>query len=58
MAAALAIDGVCLHIYGKAEVKPFRKMGHVTVIDQDLDSARRKAEQERDLIEISGEQHP
>ncbi|MEW8625464.1 MAG: 5-(carboxyamino)imidazole ribonucleotide synthase [Candidatus Thiodiazotropha sp.] len=58
MSEALAIPGVCLHIYGKAEVKPFRKMGHVTVIDQDLDSARRKAEQVRDLIEISGEQHP
>ncbi|MES9850860.1 MAG: 5-(carboxyamino)imidazole ribonucleotide synthase [Candidatus Thiodiazotropha sp. L084R] len=55
---ALAIPGVCLHIYGKAEVKPFRKMGHVTVIDQDLDSARTKAEQVRDLIQICGEQHP
>ncbi|MES9940950.1 MAG: 5-(carboxyamino)imidazole ribonucleotide synthase [Candidatus Thiodiazotropha sp. 6PLUC2] len=55
---ALAIPGVCLHIYGKAEVKPFRKMGHVTVIDQDLDSARTKAEQVRDIIQICGEQHP
>ena len=58
MSAALRIPGVCLHLYGKAEVKPFRKMGHVTVVDQDLDAARNKAEQVRDLIEISGEQHP
>jgi 5-(carboxyamino)imidazole ribonucleotide synthase len=58
MAEALAIPGVCLHIYGKAEVKPFRKMGHVTVVDQDLDSARKKAEQVRDLIQICGEHHP
>lgn len=55
---ALAIAGVCLHIYGKAEVKPFRKMGHVTVIDQDLESACSKAERVRDLIQICGEQHP
>ncbi|MCU7919862.1 MAG: 5-(carboxyamino)imidazole ribonucleotide synthase [Candidatus Thiodiazotropha sp. (ex Epidulcina cf. delphinae)] len=58
MAAALAIEGVCLHLYGKAEVTPFRKMGHVTVLDRDLDIARNKAEQVRELIQITGEQHP
>ncbi|MEJ2611994.1 MAG: 5-(carboxyamino)imidazole ribonucleotide synthase [Candidatus Thiodiazotropha sp.] len=58
MSAALKIPGVCLHLYGKAEVKPFRKMGHVTVVDRDLDAARNKAAQVRDLIQISGEQHP
>jgi 5-(carboxyamino)imidazole ribonucleotide synthase len=58
MAAALRIPGVCLHLYGKAEVKPFRKMGHVTVVDSNLETARSKAEQVRDLIHIRGEQHP
>lgn len=58
LAAALAIPGVCVHIYGKAATSPFRKMGHVTVLDQDLASARRKAEQVRALIEITGEDHP
>lgn len=58
MAAALGIEGVCLHLYGKAEVTPYRKMGHVTVLDPDLDAARRKAEQVRDLIKITGEQQP
>ncbi|PUB84423.1 MAG: 5-(carboxyamino)imidazole ribonucleotide synthase [gamma proteobacterium symbiont of Ctena orbiculata] len=58
MAAALSIKGVCLHLYGKAEVTPYRKMGHVTVLDPDLDAARNKAERVRDLIKISGEQHP
>jgi len=32
-----------IHIYGKEVTKPFRKMGHATVIDDDLDEARRKA---------------
>jgi len=58
MAEALTIPGVCLHLYGKAATAPFRKMGHVTVLDADLAAARRKAEQVRDLIEISGEDHP
>jgi 5-(carboxyamino)imidazole ribonucleotide synthase len=58
LAAALAIPGVCVHVYGKAATKPFRKMGHVTVLDRDIAEARRKAKQVRDLIEITGEDHP
>ena len=55
VAEALAIPGVCLHLYGKATTSPFRKMGHVTVLDPDIESARAKAERVRELIEISGE---
>ncbi|EXJ16039.1 5-(carboxyamino)imidazole ribonucleotide synthase [Imhoffiella purpurea] len=55
---ALAIPGVCLHLYGKAATSPYRKMGHVTVLDPDIESAKRKAKRVRDLIEISGEDHP
>ncbi|NCC29913.1 MAG: ATP-grasp domain-containing protein, partial [Gammaproteobacteria bacterium] len=58
MAEALAIPGVCLHLYGKAATSPYRKMGHVTVLDRDIDQARIKAERVRRLIEISGEDHP
>lgn len=58
LAAALAIPGVGVHIYGKAATAPFRKMGHVTVLDQDIAEAQRKAEQVRALIEITGEDHP
>lgn len=54
MAAVLAIPGVCLHIYGKATTSPLRKMGHVTVLDHDLASARQKAERVRELIHITG----
>jgi 5-(carboxyamino)imidazole ribonucleotide synthase len=58
MAAALAIPGVCVHIYGKAATTPFRKMGHVTVLDRDIHEARRKAERVRELMTITGEDHP
>ena len=40
----LAIDGVNIHLYGKTTTKPFRKMGHVTIIHKDLKSAMEKAE--------------
>ena len=58
MAEALAISGVCLHLYGKAATAPYRKMGHVTVLDPDIAMAEHKALQVRELIEISGEDHP
>jgi 5-(carboxyamino)imidazole ribonucleotide synthase len=58
LSAAMAIPGVCVHIYGKAEVKPFRKMGHVTILDRDTQAARRKAQEVRSVITISGEHHP
>ncbi len=39
----LSIDGVYVHLYGKKYTKPFRKMGHVTVVDIDRDKAIEKA---------------
>jgi 5-(carboxyamino)imidazole ribonucleotide synthase len=38
------IDGVKLHIYGKRHTRPFRKMGHVTVVAPTLEEAQRSAE--------------
>jgi 5-(carboxyamino)imidazole ribonucleotide synthase len=42
--AALAVPGVTLHLYGKAESRPKRKMGHVTATAATADEARRAAE--------------
>ena len=39
----LALEGVNLHLYGKAETRPFRKMGHATICDESLDQAIEKA---------------
>ena len=49
---ALAIDGVCMHVYGKSEARPLRKMGHVTILDPDIDRARDKAIQVRKMLEL------
>jgi 5-(carboxyamino)imidazole ribonucleotide synthase len=42
MNEVLAKGGVHVHLYGKKFTKPFRKMGHVTIADKDLDSLREK----------------
>ncbi|WP_293305429.1 5-(carboxyamino)imidazole ribonucleotide synthase [Pedobacter sp. UBA5917] len=39
----LSIDGVYVHLYGKKYTKPFRKMGHVTIVDIDREKAIEKA---------------
>lgn len=40
LADCLALEGVKLHLYGKTKTKPFRKMGHATVLADDLKTAR------------------
>ncbi len=39
----MSIDGVYIHLYGKKYTKPFRKMGHVTIVDQNREQAIEKA---------------
>lgn len=39
----MKVSGVHVHLYGKKLTKPFRKMGHVTIIDQDIESLKQKA---------------
>ncbi|MBI1192424.1 MAG: 5-(carboxyamino)imidazole ribonucleotide synthase [Bacteroidetes bacterium] len=55
MHEALRIPGVSIHLYGKAKTAPYRKMGHVTVIDQDLDKAREKAMLVKNTLRITAE---
>ena len=46
----LAEPGVNIHIYGKAQTRPFRKMGHVTVVAKDRAEARKRAEWAKNSI--------
>jgi 5-(carboxyamino)imidazole ribonucleotide synthase len=48
----MAIDGVTPHIYGKRETRPFRKMGHVTIVNEDMDEARKIAEEVKNSIRV------
>ena len=48
----LKIDGVTPHIYGKKETRPFRKMGHVTIVNSDIDIAREIAQKVKETIRV------
>jgi len=52
MEEILKIDGVTPHIYGKKETRPFRKMGHVTIVDSDIDVARKIAQKVKETIRV------
>ncbi|MFV8393079.1 5-(carboxyamino)imidazole ribonucleotide synthase [Flavobacterium sp. LB2P6] len=48
----LGWNGVTPHIYGKKQTRPFRKMGHVTIVNQDINEARRIAEEVKNTIRV------
>lgn len=51
---ALSTPGASVHIYGKKECRPFRKMGHITVVDDRNNRALVKAEKLRDIVTFHG----
>ncbi|MGM0622433.1 MAG: 5-(carboxyamino)imidazole ribonucleotide synthase [Campylobacterota bacterium] len=51
---ALEIPELSFHFYGKTYTKPFRKMGHVTVLDDDIDKALQKADRAKQILKIKG----
>ena len=48
----LGLKGVTPHIYGKRETRPFRKMGHVTIVDPSIDEARKTAALVKEQIKV------
>lgn len=53
MADILEMEGVTPHIYGKRETRPFRKMGHVTIVDEDMARARKVAQEVKETIKVT-----
>ena len=51
LADALRIPGVAVHLYGKTESRPARKMGHVTATAATANDARRLAERAARILE-------
>ena len=48
----MGMEGVTPHIYGKKITRPFRKMGHVTIVNQDIGEARKIAEEVKNSIQV------
>ncbi|MBE0422305.1 MAG: 5-(carboxyamino)imidazole ribonucleotide synthase [Lutibacter sp.] len=52
IAEILEMKGVTPHIYGKKQTRPFRKMGHVTIVNNNLTEARKIAEEVKNTIRV------
>jgi 5-(carboxyamino)imidazole ribonucleotide synthase len=52
MVECLNISGVYPHLYGKKETKPFRKMGHVTIVENSLEDAIIKAKFVQNTLKV------
>lgn len=48
----LSLEGVKVHLYGKKFTKPYRKMGHITIIDKDINNALKKAEIVKERLKV------
>ncbi len=48
----LELNGVTPHIYGKKQTRPFRKMGHVTIVNEDITKAREIAQLVKERIKV------
>jgi 5-(carboxyamino)imidazole ribonucleotide synthase len=46
------LAGVHVHLYGKKFTKPFRKMGHITILDKDVDSLKQKADFVKQTLKV------
>lgn len=52
IADIMKMEGVTPHIYGKKQTRPFRKMGHITIVNENLNTARKIAEQVKRTIKV------
>ncbi|HOZ86970.1 MAG TPA: 5-(carboxyamino)imidazole ribonucleotide synthase, partial [Bacteroidia bacterium] len=52
MEDVLKFSGVYIHLYGKSTTKPFRKMGHVTIVDDDILKAKQKARLVKNTLKV------
>lgn len=51
----LKLSGCYVHLYGKTHTKPWRKMGHVTVLGKSIEEANAKADRVKELLQVKSE---
>ena len=52
MGEVLQLSGAYVHLYGKETTRPFRKMGHVTIVDSDVESLKKKANFVKEILKV------
>lgn len=50
--SCMAMSGVYVHLYGKKMTKPFRKMGHVTITDSNVDVLKKKTREVKEILKV------
>ncbi|MFK7899459.1 MAG: 5-(carboxyamino)imidazole ribonucleotide synthase, partial [Cyclobacteriaceae bacterium] len=48
----VAVPGANLFLYGKKDTKPHRKMGHITIVDQDVEQLKMKVEEVKKHLRV------
>lgn len=49
---ALKVEGVYPHFYGKSQTKPFRKMGHVTILEENKEKLIAKVRKVQQILKV------
>lgn len=49
----MRLPGVHIHLYGKGETRPFRKMGHVTIAGENLTELRKVADRVKKTLRVT-----
>ncbi len=49
-------EGIHIHIYGKKQTKPYRKMGHITVTNTNIDQAKKIALWVKEQVQVKSQQ--
>ena len=48
----IALEGIYVHLYGKAITRPFRKMGHITITGSDEEVLKEKAKFDKETLKV------
>ncbi|MFK7900826.1 MAG: 5-(carboxyamino)imidazole ribonucleotide synthase [Cyclobacteriaceae bacterium] len=48
----VAVPGANLFLYGKKDTKPHRKMGHITIVDKDVEQLKGKVEEVKNVLRV------
>ena len=55
LAKALSVEGLSFYFYGKKTTLPFKKMGHITILDENLGRVIEKAKEVKDFLRVKAE---
>ena len=58
LAETMGLEGVKVHLYGKSHTRPFRKMGHATILGSSVEEARDQAQKVKQTLKVKAWTNP